>query len=42
MGAFFARISDASIGGTYLTLLNTISNIGGQWPRLVALFLVDA
>lgn len=26
--AFFARISDPSIGGTYMTFLNTISNLG--------------
>lgn len=28
--AFFARISDPRIGGTYMTFLNTMSNIGGQ------------
>lgn len=26
--AFFTQISDKKIGGTYMTLLNTISNIG--------------
>ncbi len=26
--AFFARISDKKIGGTYMTFLNTISNMG--------------
>ena len=26
--AFFAKISDPKIGGTYMTLLNTLSNIG--------------
>ncbi|KAA8499441.1 putative membrane protein [Porphyridium purpureum] len=41
MGAFFARISDDSIGGTYLTLLNTISNLGGTWPKVFALYFVD-
>lgn len=40
-GAFFARISDPSIGGTYLTLLNTFSNFGGTWPKLFVLQLVD-
>eukprot|EP00013_Stygamoeba_regulata_P020339 CAMPEP_0177654508 /NCGR_PEP_ID=MMETSP0447-20121125/14375_1 /TAXON_ID=0 /ORGANISM="Stygamoeba regulata, Strain BSH-02190019" /LENGTH=591 /DNA_ID=CAMNT_0019158173 /DNA_START=194 /DNA_END=1969 /DNA_ORIENTATION=- len=42
LGGFFARISDQSIGGTYLTLLNTISNFGGTWPRFFVLWLVDA
>eukprot|EP00123_Amoebidium_parasiticum_P010170 comp19935_c0_seq1/m.24232 comp19935_c0_seq1/g.24232 ORF comp19935_c0_seq1/g.24232 comp19935_c0_seq1/m.24232 type:complete len:555 (-) comp19935_c0_seq1:269-1933(-) len=40
-GAFFARISDTSIGGTYLTLLNTFSNFGGTWPKYFVLRLVD-
>lgn len=40
-GAFFARISDAAIGGTYLTLLNTFSNFGGTWPKYFVLKLVD-
>ena len=29
--AFFSRVSDPVIGGTYMTLLNTIANIGGKW-----------
>lgn len=29
--AFFSRISDPVIGGTYMTLLNTIANIGEKW-----------
>ncbi|XP_011270603.1 hypothetical protein CAOG_08932 [Capsaspora owczarzaki ATCC 30864] len=40
-GAFFARISDASIGGTYMTLLNTVSNFGGTWPKFFILRSVD-
>ena len=28
MGSFFAQISDKSIGGTYMTFLNTLSNLG--------------
>ncbi|KAL6070226.1 Solute carrier family 33 member 1 [Balamuthia mandrillaris] len=40
-GAFFARISDSSIGGTYLTLLNTFSNFGGTWPKFFVLYFVD-
>eukprot|EP00762_Andalucia_godoyi_P004328 ANDGO_05465.mRNA.1 Uncharacterized protein C21B10.09 len=40
-GAFFAKISDASIGGTYLTFLNTVSNLGGTWPKYFTLWLAD-
>ena len=28
--AFFARVSDPLIGGTYMTLLNTLSNLGNH------------
>jgi Acetyl-coenzyme A transporter 1 len=35
------KIADKSIGGTYLTLLNTIANFGGTWPSSPILFLVD-
>lgn len=40
-GAFFVKISDPAIGGTYLTLLNTASNFGGTWPKLVLLRAMD-
>ena len=36
---FFNRVSDPRIGGTYMTMLNTISNLGGQWPGTVLLTL---
>ncbi|KAK3087764.1 hypothetical protein FSP39_010328 [Pinctada imbricata] len=39
--AFNAKISDPAIGGTYMTLLNTLANLGGNWPSTVALWLVD-
>lgn len=39
--AFFASISDASIGGTYMTLLATLSNLGGTYPSTVALYLLN-
>lgn len=39
--AFFARVSDPAVGGTYMTLLNTLANLGGQWPSTLALWLVD-
>lgn len=41
INAFHTQIADPSIGGTYMTTLNTISNLGGQWPRLIVLFAVD-
>lgn len=39
--AFFAKISDPTVGGTYMTLLNTICNLGGNWPTSLVLWLVD-
>ncbi|CAJ1353693.1 unnamed protein product [Effrenium voratum] len=39
--AFFAHVSDPAFGGTYMTLLNTIGNLGGRWPPTAAFFLVD-
>ena len=38
--AFFAKVSDPRIGGTYMTLLNTIANLGHKWPSSLAMFLV--
>ena len=39
--AFHAKISDPVIGGTYMTLLNTVSNLGGVWPSSLVLWAVD-
>ncbi|KAL1389218.1 hypothetical protein pipiens_012555 [Culex pipiens pipiens] len=39
--AFFARISDSAVGETYMTLLNTLSNLDGNWPITVVLWMVD-
>lgn len=39
--AFFAKVSDSSVGGTYMTLLNTVTNLGGNWPSMLALYFVD-
>jgi len=39
--AFFARVSDPSVGGTYMTLLNTFCNLGGNWPAWAALEFVS-
>jgi PAT family acetyl-CoA transporter-like MFS transporter 1 len=51
LGSFFSKISDPRIGGTYMTLvftckflmnkLNTISNLGGTWPKWFVLEAVD-
>lgn len=40
--AFHAKISDPKFGGTYMTLLNTITNLGGNWPATLALWLMDS
>jgi len=29
--AFFAKVSDPKIGGTYMTLLNTVTNLGKKY-----------
>eukprot|EP00960_Hanusia_phi_P050129 760014-Hanusia_phi.AAC.2 len=39
--AFFAKVSDPKIGGTYMTLLNTVANLGSKWPTTLVLALVD-
>lgn len=39
--AFHTQIADPLIGGTYMTLLNTVSNLGGTWPKPLILRLVD-
>ncbi|KAJ1432975.1 acetyl-coenzyme A transporter 1-domain-containing protein [Ochromonadaceae sp. CCMP2298] len=38
--SFFSKISDPSIGGSYMTLLNTVTNIGAKWPNSLSLFLL--
>lgn len=39
--AFFARISDPAVGGTYMTFLNTLTNLGNMWPATFVLWFVD-
>lgn len=39
--AFHTKIADPAIGGTYMTTLNTLSNYGGTWPRLIIFFMID-
>ena len=43
MGAFFLNVTSSSVhvAGSYLTLLNTSSNMGGTWHRAIVLWLVD-
>ncbi|KAF9889883.1 hypothetical protein FE257_006973 [Aspergillus nanangensis] len=41
VSAFHARIADPAIGGTYMTMLATVSNLGGTFPRYFVLKLVD-
>ena len=38
--SFFAKISDPAIGGTYMTLLNTVTNLGAKWPNATALYFL--
>jgi MFS transporter, PAT family, solute carrier family 33 (acetyl-CoA transportor), member 1 len=39
--AFYNQVSDRSIGGTYMTLLNTLTNLGRMWPAPLALWTID-
>ena len=39
--SFANKISDPQVGGIYISLLNTFSNIGFMWPKSAALWLVD-
>ncbi|KAH9836602.1 MFS general substrate transporter [Rhodofomes roseus] len=41
MAAFHTRVSDPVVGGTYMTLFATFSNLGGTWPRYFVLKGVD-
>ncbi|KAJ1818964.1 hypothetical protein LPJ60_004031 [Coemansia sp. RSA 2675] len=41
MSAFITQIADPVIGGTYMTLLNTLSNFGGTWPVFFIMRAVD-
>jgi len=38
---FFARISDPLFGGTNMTLLNTLTNLGTAWANTAALWMID-
>lgn len=39
--AFHTKIADPSIGGTYMTTLNTLLNYGGTWPKIIVLWMID-
>ncbi|XP_022165986.1 acetyl-coenzyme A transporter 1-like [Myzus persicae] len=39
--AFFSRISDSRFGGTYMSLLGTLSSLGAAWSSSVAIGIVD-
>ncbi|KAL9084703.1 MAG: hypothetical protein Q9165_007951 [Trypethelium subeluteriae] len=41
VSAFHAKVADPVIGGTYMTLLATCSNLGGTFPRFFVLKFVD-
>jgi PAT family acetyl-CoA transporter-like MFS transporter 1 len=38
--AFFAKVSDPAVGGSYMTTLNTATNLGTKWPSQLLLFSV--
>ena len=39
--SFHAKTADPTIGGTYMTLLNTLTNLGSNWPATLALYTVE-
>lgn len=39
--AYFNVISPKSMGGTYLTFINTVANLGGTWPGVPVMTLID-
>ncbi|PWN43920.1 hypothetical protein IE81DRAFT_321833 [Ceraceosorus guamensis] len=41
ISAYHTQIADPLIGGTYMTLFNTFSNLGGTWPKYFVLKAVD-
>lgn len=41
LGDFYNRISDTTMGGAYLTMLNTVANIGVVVPKVVIFALID-
>lgn len=39
--SLFAKVSDPGVGGTYMTLLNTVTNFAGSWPNTLVLSSMD-
>merc|ERR1719198_1215027 len=39
--SFFAKVSDPAIGGTYMTFLNTVHNLGNMWASTFCLKAAD-
>jgi PAT family acetyl-CoA transporter-like MFS transporter 1 len=40
MMSFFNKVADPLMGGTYMTLLNTVANLGTKWPNSSVLWLL--
>ena len=40
--AFYAKIADPAMGGSYMTLLNTITKLGSMWNAQVGLRAISA
>lgn len=41
MMSFFSNISDETVGGTYMTFLTTVNNLGGSYPGTTAMYLIS-
>lgn len=39
--SFYAKITDPLLGGTYMTLMTTITNLGQVWMKTIFLWLMD-
>jgi len=39
--SFFNQVADPAIGGTYMTILNTLANLGHMWISPLALWAID-
>ncbi len=39
--SFFSKISDETLGGTYMTFLTTLINLGSSYPGTIAMFLIN-
>lgn len=40
--SFFTQVSDPALGGSYMTLLNTVANLGSKWPQYLTFRAIDA